>query len=90
LQSVVDSLTAKILDLENEIQSLKDKADKELKEMQARLLKKEEKAIEKAAPMNQPSGPQVKQAEKQIEKVIPIYQSSGPQVKQVEKQIEIP
>jgi hypothetical protein len=66
LQSVVDSLTAKILDLENEIESLKDKADKELKEMQARLLKKEENPIEKAAPMNQPSGPQVKQAEKQI------------------------
>jgi hypothetical protein len=67
LQSVVDSLTAKILDLENEIQSLKDKADKELKEMQARLLKKEENPIEKDAPMIQPSGPKVKQAEKQIE-----------------------
>jgi hypothetical protein len=77
LQSVVDSLTAKILDLENEIQSLKDKADKELKEMQAKLLKKEEKPIEKAAPMNQPSGPQVKQAEKQIEKEVPMNQSSG-------------
>jgi hypothetical protein len=44
--------------------------------MQARLLKKEEKPIEKAAPMNQPSGPQVKQAEKQIEKVVPMNQPS--------------
>jgi hypothetical protein len=34
--------------------------------MKAKLLKKEEKPIEKAAPMNQPSGPQVKQVEKQI------------------------
>jgi hypothetical protein len=44
--------------------------------MQARLLKKEDKPIEKSVPMNQPSGPQVKQAEKQIEKVVPMNQPS--------------
>jgi peptidoglycan hydrolase CwlO-like protein len=39
LQNVVDSLTAKIDELENEIKSLKEKAAKELQEMQANLLK---------------------------------------------------
>jgi peptidoglycan hydrolase CwlO-like protein len=39
LQNVVDSLTAKIHELENEIKSLKEKAAKELQEMQANLLK---------------------------------------------------
>jgi hypothetical protein len=34
--------------------------------MKAKLLKKKEKPIEKAAPMNQTSGPQFKQIEKQI------------------------
>jgi outer membrane murein-binding lipoprotein Lpp len=39
LNNVVDSLTAKIDELENEIKSLKEKAAKELQEMQANLLK---------------------------------------------------
>jgi hypothetical protein len=39
LQNVVDSLTAKIHELENEIKLLKEKAAKELQEMQANLLK---------------------------------------------------
>lgn len=39
LQSVIDTLTAKIYELENEIKSLKEKAAKELQEMQANLLK---------------------------------------------------
>jgi outer membrane murein-binding lipoprotein Lpp len=37
LQSVVDTLSAKILKLENEIKSLKEKAAKEMQEMQANL-----------------------------------------------------
>jgi restriction endonuclease S subunit len=39
LQTVIDTLTAKIHELENEIKSLKEKAAKELQEMQANLLK---------------------------------------------------
>ncbi len=39
LQSVVDILTHKIIELENEIKSLKEKAAQELQEMQANLIK---------------------------------------------------
>jgi hypothetical protein len=39
LQSVVDTLSAKILELDNEIKSLKEKAAKEMQEMQANLHK---------------------------------------------------
>jgi outer membrane murein-binding lipoprotein Lpp len=39
LQSVIDTLTAKIHELENEIKSLKEKAAKELQEIQANIHK---------------------------------------------------